>query len=113
MDARILPNSKPLTATSKLKDSAFRLFDPHTRQWSLWWANAADGVLDHVPVVGNFENGRGEFFSFQQIKGRWVLVRFVFSGITANSLHGEQSYSIDGGKNWEPNWIEDLNREQE
>jgi hypothetical protein len=97
----------------QIEGLSVRLFDPHTRQWSLWWANAADGVLDRVPVVGGFENGRGEFFSFQQITGRWVLVRFVFSGITPNSLHGEQSYSVDGGKSWEPNWIEDLTREQE
>ena len=96
-----------------LQGLSVRLFDPHTRQWSLWWANAADGVLDHVPTVGRFENGRGEFFSFQQIAGRWALVRFVFSGITANSLHGEQCYSTGGGKTWETNWIEDLTRDQE
>ena len=54
---------------------------------------------------------RGEFFSFQPIEGRWVLVRFIFSGITANSMHGEQAYSSDG-KTWAPNWIEDLTREE-
>jgi hypothetical protein len=41
-----------------------------------------------------------------------VLVRFIFSGITTNSMHGEQAYSTDGGKTWAPNWIEDLTREE-
>jgi hypothetical protein len=98
-------------ASDRIEGLSVRLFDPHTHQWSIWWANAADGVLDRVPTVGSFESGGGEFFSFQQIEGRWVQVRFVFSGITANTMHGEQSYSLDGGKTWEPNWIEDLARE--
>ena len=97
--------------SDRIEGLSVRLFDPHTHQWSIWWANAADGILDHVPAVGTFENGRGEFSSFQQIDGRWVLVRFVFSGISASTMHGEQSYSTDGGKTWEPNWIEDLARE--
>jgi hypothetical protein len=101
------------TGSDQIVGLSVRLFDPHTRQWSLWWANAADGVLDRVPAVGGFENGRGEFFSLQQVAGRWVLVRLVFSGITAHSLHGEQSYSSDGGRTWQPNWIEDLTREPE
>lgn len=95
----------------RIEGLSVRLFDPHIHQWSIWWANAAEGILDRIPMAGTFENGRGEFSSFQQIEGRWVLVRFVFSTITATAMHGEQSYSLDGGKTWEPNWIEDLTRE--
>jgi hypothetical protein len=97
--------------SDRIEGLSVRLFDPHSHQWSIWWANAADGILDRVPTIGTFENGRGEFFSFQQVEGRWVLVRFVFSGISASTMHGEQSYSTDSGKTWEPNWIEDLTRE--
>jgi hypothetical protein len=88
-----------------------RLFNPKTHQWSISWASAADGLLDSTPVAGGFENGRGEFFGFQQYSGRWVLVRFIFSGIQTRTVHGEQSYSADGGKTWEANWVEDLTRE--
>jgi hypothetical protein len=32
-------------------------------------------------------------------------VRFIISAITPNSCHFEQSFSGDGGKTWELNWI--------
>ncbi len=91
---------------------SLRLFDPHTHQWSMWWANAMEGRLDSLPVVGRFENGRGEFYAFEQYSGRWVMVRFLFSGTRTNFVHGEQAYSIDGGRTWEANWIEDLTRDE-
>ena len=99
------------SASDHIEGLSVRLFDPRTHQWSIGWANRAEGILDLVSTVGNFESSRGEFFSFQQIEG-WVLVRFIFSGITTNSMHVEQAYSTDGGKTWAPNWIKDLTREE-
>lgn len=96
--------------THAMEGLSLRLFDPHMHQWSLWWANSTEGTLDSIPVVGSFENGLGEFYAFEKYAGRWVLVRFIFSGTRTDSVHGEQAYSIDGGKTWEPNWIEDLTR---
>jgi hypothetical protein len=90
---------------------SLRLFDPKTHQWSISWANAAEGTLDRTPIVGSFENGRGEFIGFQQYSGRWILVRFIFSGVQTSTVHGEQSFSMDGGKTWEANWVEDFTRE--
>lgn len=98
--------------TSEIEGLSLRLFDPHTRQWSIWWANAADGTLDSSPVAGGFANGRGEFYGSVKYTGRWILVRFLFSGIGTKTVHGEQAYSMDGGKTWEPNWAEDLSREE-
>jgi len=37
----------------------------------------------------------------------------VWSGITPTSAHFEQSFSDDGGKTWEPNWITTQVRVQE
>jgi hypothetical protein len=81
-----------------------RLFNPTTRQWSIYWASNRDGVLE-PPVVGAFENGVGRFFGRDQHEGRPVLVRFVWSEITADSARWEQAFSTDDGHSWEINWI--------
>ncbi|HKO52148.1 MAG TPA: hypothetical protein VJV79_30780, partial [Polyangiaceae bacterium] len=85
---------------------SLRLYDPQSRQWSLNYANAADGHMA-VPTVGQFRDGRGEFYDQEVLNGRAVFVRFVISGITSNSAHFEQAFSDDGGKTWEVNWIAD------
>jgi hypothetical protein len=86
-----------------------RTYNPQSHQWSLYWANSKDGALA-VPTIGEFKNGVGEFYDQEPINGRAVLVRFIWSRITANSAHFEQSFSDDGGKTWEVNWITDQTR---
>lgn len=83
---------------------SLRLYNPTARQWSLDFANSSGGVLTQ-PIVGEFKNGRGEFYEQEKFNDRMILVRFVISDITANSCHFEQAFSDDGGKTWEVNWI--------
>lgn len=83
---------------------SLRLYDPATRQWKISWANSADGTLG-PPMIGGFENGRGEFYNQELLNGRAIFVRFIFSDITANAFKLEQAFSDDGGKSWEANWI--------
>ena len=59
----------------------------------------------NVPSIGEFKNGRGEFFNQEMYNGRSILVRFVISDITPTSCRFEQSFSDDAGKTWEVNWI--------
>jgi hypothetical protein len=86
-----------------------RLYNPDTRQWSLSWATSKTGTLG-VPTIGEFQNGRGEFYDQEVYNGRYIFVRFIWSEITPNSAHFEQSFSTDGGKTWEVNWITDQTR---
>src|SRR5439155_13479839 len=81
-----------------------RLYNPRSHQWSLNFANANDGILTQ-PTIGEFKNGRGEFFNRETLNGRAIFVRFVISHITPNSCRFEQAFSDDGGKTWEVNWI--------
>jgi hypothetical protein len=69
------------------------------------------GVLSLPPVVGQFTGNRGEFFDQEDYKGRAILVRYVWLNISPRSARMEQSFSPDGGKTWEPNWICELSRE--
>lgn len=86
-----------------------RLYSPTSRQWSLNWANQKNGRFD-VPTVGEFKDGRGEFYDQEMFEGRMILVRYIWSQITPKSAHFEQSFSADGGKTWEVNWITDQTR---
>jgi hypothetical protein len=81
-----------------------RLYNPQSHQWSLNFANSNGGTMSQ-PTIGEFKNGRGEFFDQEPLNGRAILVRFVISDITPNSCRFEQSFSDDGGKTWEVNWI--------
>ena len=58
-----------------------------------------------MPTVGEFRNGRGEFFDQESLNGRSILVRFVIAPQTADTIRFEQAFSGDGGKTWEVNWI--------
>jgi hypothetical protein len=91
-------------ASGHLQVLSLRLYDPQSRQWSLNTANAKSGALG-VPTIGEFKDGRGEFFDQESFNGRTILVRNVWSDITADSCRFEQSFSDDGGKTWEVNWI--------
>jgi hypothetical protein len=86
-----------------------RLYNPDTHQWSLYWANSKDGILV-VPQIGQFKNGQGEFYAQDTLNGRSILVRFLWSNTRTNVPHFEQSFSEDGGKTWEVNWLTDQTR---
>ena len=83
---------------------SLRLYNPQAQQWSLNFSNAASGTVAQ-PTIGEFRNGRGEFYDQETLNNRAILVRFVISDITPDSARFEQSFSDDGGKTWEVNWI--------
>ncbi len=83
---------------------SLRLYNPQAHQWSLNFANSNSGTFG-VPMIGEFKNGRGEFYDQETFNGRTILVRFTFSSDSPNSTRDEQAFSDDGGKTWEVNWI--------
>lgn len=100
-------------ASGHIEGMTLRLYNPESHQWSLYWANSKAGTMAGPPNVGEFKNGVGEFYCWDTINGRMILIRYVWSNITANSAHFEQSFSDDGGKTWEVNWITDQTRVKE
>jgi hypothetical protein len=61
-----------------------------------------------IPTIPNHTNG----FDQEPFNGRTILVRMVWSNITSNSHQFEQSFSYDGGKTWEPNFVATLTRKE-
>jgi hypothetical protein len=88
-----------------------RAYDPNTGQWAIWWIDGRNpfGNLD-PPVKGRFVHGVGTFYADDTLRGKPIKVRFIWSGISRNAAHWEQAYSSDGGKTWETNWVQTLER---
>jgi hypothetical protein len=109
VDEVSLVNAKDGTRIDGL---TLRLYDPDTHEWALYWANARTGVLAPSPQRGKFVDGRGEFLDRDTFDGKPIVVRYVWSDITADSAHFEQSFSPDDGQTWEANWVTDQTRQK-
>jgi hypothetical protein len=91
------------------RGSTLRLFDPATRLWSIWWMDSRAPRLE-PPVHGRFERGIGTFLGEDMFQGRSILVRFIWSEISATTARWEQAFSPDAGASWEVNWIMQFRR---
>ena len=87
-----------------LEALSLRLYNPESHQWSINSASSRTGTIS-VPTIGEFRNGRGEFHDQETFNGRAILVRNVWSDITSTSCRFAQSFSDDGGRTWEVNWV--------
>jgi hypothetical protein len=92
------------------RGQALRMYNPASRQWSIYGLDLDKGELSLPPLIGQFTGKRGEFFDSELRNGRMVQVRYVWTDISPKSAHMEQSFSPDGGKSWAVNWIVDLSR---
>jgi hypothetical protein len=93
-----------------IKGQTLRLYNPDSHQWSIYLLDVDKGTLPVPPMVGEFTGQRGEFYDQEDYKGRAILVRYVWSDISPRSARMDQSFSADGGKSWEVNWICELSR---
>ncbi|MCA2219622.1 hypothetical protein [Nonomuraea aurantiaca] len=87
-----------------------RIFNPDTKQWSIYWASTSRGALDTSPMVGAFDGDRGEFYGEEQHEGASVRCRFIWTVHAPDSCRWEQAFSADGGQTWETNWTMDFTR---
>jgi len=85
------------------------LYDAKAGQWSQSYIDSDTAVID-APTVGSFKDGRAELFATEVYQGRNVLVRGVWSDITADSHRYEISYSQDGGRTWVTGFSASLTR---
>jgi hypothetical protein len=90
--------------------ATLRAFDASTGTWSIWWLDARNPHQLDPPVVGTFTNGVGTFYANDVLRGRPIMVRFVWSDIAEKSARWQQAFSDDAGKTWETNWTMDFRR---
>jgi hypothetical protein len=81
------------------------LYNPQAHQWSMNFVNSQVGMLVQ-PLIGSFDaHGRGQLVSGDTFKDRAILVRGVWTRISADAHDYEESYSADGGQTWKTAFI--------
>jgi hypothetical protein len=99
--------------TGHIEGMTVRTYNPKTHQWSIYWANQANGVFSLPATVGKFKDGRGEFYDQEEFNGLNIFVRYTWISASHDSARWEQAFSADGGKTWETNWTMDFTREKQ
>jgi hypothetical protein len=87
------------------------VYNPEAHQWSQNFVDSQSGVVTS-PLIGEFRNGRAELYAQDIRGGRTILIRAVWSDITPDAHHFEESYSDDGGKSWAAVFVASLTREK-
>jgi len=96
-------------ATGEVRGVTVRLFNPETRQWSIYWADSVGATLG-APMVGEFKDGLGVFYDCEAFEGKRIFSRFLWSHDSQDTARWEQAFSPDGGTTWETNWTMDFTR---
>jgi Protein of unknown function (DUF1579) len=96
--------------SGRVQGMTVRLFDPRSRQWSLYWVDSKHPWNWHLPQIGAFKDGRGEFYAHEPIGGAHIFTRYIWLNQSETTCHWEQAFSTDAGRTWETNWIIDYER---
>jgi len=81
------------------------LYNPQAHQWSMNFLNSQIGTLG-APLIGAFDrDGHGQLISGDTFKDRAILVRGVWTKISADVHDYEEDYSDDGGKSWKTAFV--------
>ena len=94
----------------RIKAQTLRMYDPASRQWSIYGLDLDAGTILTPGVTGEFRGKRGEFYHQEPWRGRVILVRYLWLDLGPQAARMEQAYSDDGGATWETNWICELSR---
>jgi hypothetical protein len=91
----------------RIEGLTLRLLDPATGEWTLYWADTVRPGKVLPPMVGRLRDGdgSGEFFGNEEVDGRRVRCRFLWTGLGTDAPRWEQAFSDDEGRTWETNWI--------
>jgi hypothetical protein len=88
---------------------SLRWYNPKNHERNLDFATPGIDTLG-IPGVGQFKNGRCDFYDQEEYNKKTIWIRFSIWGIDANTAQSEQAFSEDAGKKWEVNWINQYTR---
>lgn len=80
------------------------LYDPTAHQWSQSYVDSSEGHME-APSIGEYRDGKLEFYSQESIDGRAMLLRGTWTVISKDLHTYEIARSIDGGRSWHTSFI--------
>ncbi|MEL7003894.1 MAG: hypothetical protein AAFN93_14325 [Bacteroidota bacterium] len=84
---------------------SLRYYNKEKGKWDLWLNWPSPNQSSMSTLEGNFNNGRGDFFSeYVASDGVKRITRYSFFDITANSLLWQDGFSRDNGETWDSSW---------
>jgi len=92
------------------KGQTLRMYNPASRQWSIYGVDLDKGEIAPSALTGSFTGKDGTFYHQEERGGRIMLVRYVWTDKGPKAAVMVQSFSPDGGKTWDANWICELSR---
>jgi hypothetical protein len=95
---------------ARYKGQTLRMYNPAAHQWSIYGLDLDNGGIGLPALAGGFNGKRGEFYDQETRGGQIVLVRYVWTDQSPKAARMVQSFSHDGGKTWDDNWICELSR---
>jgi hypothetical protein len=104
MEATDPPDGDPF------EGATFRLYDPESGTWRIWWSSSRSPGQFDEPVVGAFDGDVGIFECDDVVRGRPVRVRYTWHRADLSAPRWEQSFSFDGSQTWVTNWVMQLSR---
>jgi len=90
----VIPNPR-----RHVRGSLLSIYNPSSRQWSIYWADAKDGTLSS-PLLGRFRNGVGSFVGRDSVDGHAIMTRLCIFNIASRSFQTLEETSSDGGRTW-------------
>ena len=93
---------------------SLRLWDAERERWTIHWLDSRRPGALGPPVCGGFtqrpDGPFGVFGGDDEMNGRAIRVRYIWSRITEEGARWEQAFSDDEGNSWETNWYMDFTR---
>jgi hypothetical protein len=89
---------------TQIQGLALRLYNPEAHQWDIYWVNGADGVLEPNPMVGEFNNGRGNSITNKSMRVERSMPD-SFGQASTRIRHTSSSRFLQMGENVGTNWI--------
>jgi hypothetical protein len=85
-------------------------YDLAAHQWNQHYIGSSEGRFDEPAGIGEYRNGKVEYYSADKVGGRAVLDRTIWTVLSPDAHTYEESLSDDGGRTWRPAFIAHLTR---